>query len=142
MILRGATSLWGALEGVGLENQDFFGPWNGTYRAIKTTGTLVGLCIRVLLCSVIVWCCELLCVRGVGRSPCSCLVWGGVQWGGGWQAFCTKNTPPPPPQQLFFRTFKKSTAPYKVHNMSLRYIIFVYERGDALYSVRTRQNLQ
>jgi hypothetical protein len=26
MILRGATSLQGALEGVGPENQDFFGP--------------------------------------------------------------------------------------------------------------------
>ncbi len=33
MILRGATSLWGALEGVGLENRDFFGPWNGTSEA-------------------------------------------------------------------------------------------------------------
>jgi hypothetical protein len=31
-------------------------------------------------------------------------------------------TPPPPHQQPFFRTFKKSTAPYKVHNMGLRYI--------------------
>jgi hypothetical protein len=30
MILMGATSLWGALEGVGPENRDFFGPWNGT----------------------------------------------------------------------------------------------------------------
>ena len=26
----------------------------------------------------------------------------------------------------FFRTFKKSTAPYKVHNMGLRYIITIY----------------
>jgi hypothetical protein len=25
----------------------------------------------------------------------------------------------------FFRTFKKSTAPYKVHNMGLRYIKFI-----------------
>ncbi len=25
----------------------------------------------------------------------------------------------------FFRTFKKSTAPYKVHNMGLRYIIIL-----------------
>jgi hypothetical protein len=33
MILRGATSLRGALEGVGPENQDFFGPWNGTSEA-------------------------------------------------------------------------------------------------------------
>jgi hypothetical protein len=30
--------------------------------------------------------------------------------------------PHPPPHQPFFRTFKKSTAPYKVHNMRLRYI--------------------
>ncbi len=30
MVLRGATSLRGALEGVGPENRDFFGPWNGT----------------------------------------------------------------------------------------------------------------
>ncbi len=30
MVLRGATSLLGALEGVGPENWDFFGPWNGT----------------------------------------------------------------------------------------------------------------
>ncbi len=29
MVLRRATSLRGALEGVGPENQDFFGPWNG-----------------------------------------------------------------------------------------------------------------
>ncbi len=28
-------------------------------------------------------------------------------------------------QQPFFRTFKKSTAPYKVHNMGLRYIILL-----------------
>jgi hypothetical protein len=33
MILRGATSLRGALEGVGPENRDFFGPWNGTGEA-------------------------------------------------------------------------------------------------------------
>ncbi len=32
---------------------------------------------------------------------------------------------PPPHQQPFFRTFKKSTAPYKVHNMGLRYIKFL-----------------
>ncbi len=54
MILRGATSLLGALEGVGPENLDFFGPTPSnaprndvtplkiiTYRAIKTTGTLI-----------------------------------------------------------------------------------------------------
>ncbi len=74
MVLRGETSLLGALEGVGPENLDFFGPkWHSlrscrfraqksldfqglppnaprndvaplktiTYRAIKTTGTLI-----------------------------------------------------------------------------------------------------
>jgi hypothetical protein len=30
MVLRGATSLQGALEGVGPEKRDFFGPCNGT----------------------------------------------------------------------------------------------------------------
>jgi hypothetical protein len=63
---------------------------------IKTTGTLVVLCTRVLLCSVVVCflcvvvcCCVLLCEKGVGRSPCSYVV-GGIQgWGVvGW--------PPPP----------------------------------------------
>jgi hypothetical protein len=33
MILRGATSLGGALEGVGPENRDFFGPCNGMSEA-------------------------------------------------------------------------------------------------------------
>ncbi len=33
MIFRGATSLREALEGVGPENRDFFGPWNGTSEA-------------------------------------------------------------------------------------------------------------
>ncbi len=31
----------------------------------------------------------------------------------------------PPHQQPFSRTFKKSTAPYKVHNLGLRYIITI-----------------
>ena len=85
MVLRGATSLLGALEGVGPENLDFFGPkWHllrschfraqksldfqspplpmplvmmlhpsKSISAIKTTGTLVILCTRVLLCSVV-----------------------------------------------------------------------------------------
>jgi hypothetical protein len=118
MVLRGATSLRGALEGVGPENRDFFGPWNGTSKAsaiwaqksqdfqgpplpmpqimmlhpskplsisaIKTTGTLVVLCTRVMLCSVVV------CKRG-GRPPCSCVVWGGIQGVvAGWQG-----SPPP-----------------------------------------------
>ncbi len=30
----------------------------------------------------------------------------------------------------FFRTFKKSTAPYKVHNMGLRYIIILNKTTD------------
>ncbi len=33
MVLRGATSLRGALEGVGPENRNFFGPWNDTSEA-------------------------------------------------------------------------------------------------------------
>jgi hypothetical protein len=33
MVLKDATSLLGALEGVDPENQDFFGPWNGTSEA-------------------------------------------------------------------------------------------------------------
>jgi hypothetical protein len=33
MVLRSATALRGALEGVGPENRDFFGPWNGTSEA-------------------------------------------------------------------------------------------------------------
>jgi hypothetical protein len=54
MVLRGATSLLGALEGVGPENLDFFGPTPSsaprndvaplktiTFHAIKTTGTLI-----------------------------------------------------------------------------------------------------
>ncbi len=48
MILRGATSLRGALEGVGPEIETFLGPGMAlaspvpfTYCAIKTTGTLI-----------------------------------------------------------------------------------------------------
>ncbi len=33
MVSRGATSLRVALEGVGPENRDYFGPWNGTKEA-------------------------------------------------------------------------------------------------------------
>ncbi len=33
MVLRSATSLRGALEGLGPENRDFFGPWNDTSEA-------------------------------------------------------------------------------------------------------------
>jgi hypothetical protein len=39
-------------------------------------------------------------------------------------ALCTSNTPPPPTTAIF-RTFKKSRALYKVHNMGLRYIKFI-----------------
>jgi hypothetical protein len=70
MVLRNATSLLGALEGVGPEISTFLGP---SISAIKTTGTLVVFCTQVLLC-VVVCCCVLLCVRGVGSSPCSCVV--------------------------------------------------------------------
>jgi hypothetical protein len=37
MVLRSATSLLGALEGVGPKNLDYFGP----KKVIKTTGTLI-----------------------------------------------------------------------------------------------------
>ncbi len=37
MVLRSATSLRGALEGMGPENRDFLGPWNGT-----SEGRLIG----------------------------------------------------------------------------------------------------
>ncbi len=81
MVLRGATSVQGALEGVGPENRDFFGPCGTSeaskplsISAIKTTVTLIVLCTRLLLCNVVVCCCVLLCVRGMGRSPCICVV--------------------------------------------------------------------
>jgi hypothetical protein len=51
-------------------------------QSFLNSGTLVILCTRVLLCTVccclllgvLVCCCVLLCVRGVRRSPCSCVV--------------------------------------------------------------------
>ncbi len=53
-------------------------------QSFLNSGTLVILCTRVLLCTVVaccclllgvlVCCCVLLCVRGVRRSPCSCVV--------------------------------------------------------------------
>ncbi len=67
MVFRGATSLLGALEGVGPENLDFFRPkFSGptpsnaprndvvplktiTYRAIKTTGTLIVILVESCL---------------------------------------------------------------------------------------------
>ncbi len=98
MVLRRATSLRGLLEG-GFWAQiapaslvPFQGKKVLIFRAhpfqvmmlqpskplsistIKTTGTLVVLCTQLLLCGVVVCCCVLLCVRGVGRSPCSCIV--------------------------------------------------------------------
>jgi hypothetical protein len=124
MVLRSATSLWGALEGVGPENQDFFGPWKWheqsechlgpkksrfsgptpsnapsndvallktiKYKRLKNNWYIgsfyVPECCCVLLCTVVVCCCLLLCVRGVGRSPRSCVVWAGIQGvGAGWQ---------------------------------------------------------
>ncbi len=39
-----------------------------------------------MLLSVVGCCCVLLCVRGVRRSPCSCVVGAGIQGeGAGWQ---------------------------------------------------------
>ncbi len=38
MVFRGATSLLGALEGVGPENLDFFGPWNSTHPEKEVRG--------------------------------------------------------------------------------------------------------
>jgi hypothetical protein len=53
-------------------------------QSFLNSGTLVILCTRVLLFTVfvccclllgvLVCCCVLLCVRGVRRSPCSCVV--------------------------------------------------------------------
>jgi hypothetical protein len=53
-------------------------------QSILNSGTLVILCTQLLLCTVVVCyclllgvlvcCCVLLCVRGVRRSPCSCVV--------------------------------------------------------------------
>ncbi len=112
MVLRRATSLPGAFLGFfrhfwAHKSLDFQGPPLPMPRvmmlhsskplsisAIKTTGTLVVLYTRVLLCtvavccclllcvvvcccvllSVVVGCCVLLCVRGVRRYPCSCVV--------------------------------------------------------------------
>ncbi len=57
MVLRGATSLLGALEGVGPENLN--APRNDvaplktiTYRAIKTTGTLI-VKIKILILYIV-----------------------------------------------------------------------------------------
>ncbi len=110
MVLRGATSLRGALEGVGPENRDFFWPWSEasaiwaqksrdfhspphpmtrvmmlhpsnplSISAIKTTGTLVVLCTRVLLLCVVV------CKRGGQVSLQLCCV-RRYSGGGGWLA--------------------------------------------------------
>jgi hypothetical protein len=65
-------------------------------QSFLNSGTLVILCTRVLLCTVVVCCCLLLgvlvccclflCVRGVRRSPCSCVVCASIQGeGAGWQ---------------------------------------------------------
>ncbi len=108
MVLRGATSLRGALEGVGTENRDFFGPWNGTSEASAIWAPSIDVaplkaimymrhknnwyigsfmypsavvyCCCVLLC-VVEWCCVL--VRGVGGLLVAVLC---EQVGAGWQA--------------------------------------------------------
>ncbi len=82
-------------------------------QSFLNNGTLVILCTRVLFCTVVVCCClllgvlvcccVLLCVRGVRRSPCSCVVWAGIQgvgytWmlAGGWRgAIVTYDLAPP-----------------------------------------------
>ncbi len=69
MVLWGATSLRGAWKGWALKIETFLGPKKSNapsndvaplkpikYKPIKTTGTLVVLCTRVLLC-VVVCCC-------------------------------------------------------------------------------------
>jgi hypothetical protein len=65
---------------------NFEGHFEGakTFLGFLNSGTLVFLCTRVMLCTVVVCCClllgflvcccVLLCVRGVGRSPCSYVV--------------------------------------------------------------------
>ncbi len=59
-------------------------------------GNFMYTSVVVWCCSVVVCCCVLLCVRGVGRSSCSCVsilaavlcvLCGGIEGlGGGWQA--------------------------------------------------------
>jgi hypothetical protein len=106
MVLRGATSLRGALEGVGPENRDFFGPKkvesSNDVAPLKTSKykrhkinwyigsfmypSAVVLCCCVLL-FVVVCCCLLLCVvvckRGGEVSLQLCCVRrysGGGEW--------------------------------------------------------------
>jgi hypothetical protein len=82
--------------GWALKIKTFLGPDMARVKRVpfgpkKVIGTLVIFCTQVLLCSVVV----LLCVRGVGRSPCSCVgilaavlcvLCGGIEGvGGGWQ---------------------------------------------------------
>ncbi len=84
IVLRSATSLRGALERVGPENQDFFGPTpsNAPSNDVALLKTIKYKCHKnnwyigsfLYLSAVVYCCCVLLCVRGVGRSPCSCVV--------------------------------------------------------------------
>ncbi len=66
MVLRGATSLRGDWKGWALKIETRFSKPRVimlhpskpiSISAIKTTGTLVVLCTRVLLCNVVVCCC-------------------------------------------------------------------------------------
>jgi hypothetical protein len=66
----------------------FFGP---NWRAIKTTGTLVVFCTRVLLCSVVLCCGVLLCVvvyccvsKGGGEVSLQLYCARRYSGGGGW----------------------------------------------------------
>jgi hypothetical protein len=56
MVLWGATSLQGALEGVGPENQDFFEPYMARPKRVTFGPKKVELCCYVLLC-IVVCCC-------------------------------------------------------------------------------------
>ncbi len=48
MVLRSATSSRGTLKGVGPENRDFFGPWNGTSEASAIWAqSMYSICLHV-----------------------------------------------------------------------------------------------
>jgi hypothetical protein len=68
MVLRVATSLGGALEGVGPENRDFFGPWNGTSEASAITGSVLLGLLRVGIVLCLIW-------QGPGGASRNLYVW-------------------------------------------------------------------
>jgi hypothetical protein len=72
-------------------------------KSFLNSGTLVFLCTRVLLCTVVVCCCLLLGVLVcccVLLRPWSCMR-GGIEWGRGW--LVTRALPPPPPPTTIVR---------------------------------------